>query len=135
MKPITQLHLASGNAHLRLFSEIATDLVATYRRVILDNLTAGQAQQRGPAEVRREHEAMFRSLKARDPAGSEAAARRHIESVVDYLERIAAAAPAGVRRPFARGAMPVSGATRPDTAAAGTPTVAAPSANAAEPSP
>jgi DNA-binding GntR family transcriptional regulator len=112
------IYLASRNAHLRRFSEIATDLVATYRRVILDNLTSGQAQQRGPVEVRREHDAMFRSLKARDGSGSEAAARAHIESVLDYLERIAAAAPAGVRRPFARGAMLMSIATHPSATTA-----------------
>jgi DNA-binding GntR family transcriptional regulator len=129
------IYLASRNAHLRRFSEIATDLVATYRRVILDNLTSGQAQQRGPVEVRHEHDAMFRSLKARDPSGSEAAARGHIESVLDYLERIAAAAPAGVRRPFARGALLMSIATHPSAATAGTPAGAAPAANAAEPSP
>lgn len=106
------IYLASGNPHLRRFSEIATDLVATYRRVILDNLTSGEAQQRGPVEVQREHAEMFRNLQARDPGGAEAAARRHIESVLDYLERIAAAAPAGVRRPFASGAAVALAGTR-----------------------
>lgn len=129
------IYLASGNAHLRRFSEIATDLVATYRRVILDNLTSGQAPQRGPVEVRREHAEMFRNLQARDPGGSEAAARAHIESVVDYLERIAAAAPAGVRRPFARGSALAFGALRAGDASSSAPPGAPSLEKASEPRP
>jgi DNA-binding GntR family transcriptional regulator len=82
------IYAASRNAHLQRFSEIATDLLSTYRRVILDNLAHGPDQQRGPEDVRREHEALYARLRVRDADGAEAAARFHILSVVTFLERV-----------------------------------------------
>lgn len=80
------IYAASGNPHLQRFSEMATDLISTYRRVILDNLAHGPDQKRGPEDVRREHAALVNRLVARDAAGAESAARDHIGSVIAFLE-------------------------------------------------
>ncbi len=82
------IYAASRNAHLQRFSEIATDLLSTYRRVILDNLAHAPDQQRGPEDVRREHEALYARLRVRDADGAEEAARDHVRNVVAFLERV-----------------------------------------------
>lgn len=79
---------ASANPHLRRFSEIATDLLSTYRRVILESLSSHPDQKRSPEDVRREHERIFEALRARDPEEAEGAARAHIGSVIAFLERV-----------------------------------------------
>jgi DNA-binding GntR family transcriptional regulator len=85
------IYAASGNPHLKRFSEIATDLLSTYRRVILDNLAHGSDHQRGPEDVRREHTALYHQLRARDAVGAEAAAREHISNVIAFLEGVESA--------------------------------------------
>ncbi len=82
------VYAASRNIHLRRFSEIATDLLSTYRRVILDNLSSRPDQQRTPEDVRREHEAIYEALSARDGDRAEAAARNHIGKVIEFLQRV-----------------------------------------------
>lgn len=82
------IYQASENKHLVRFSEIATDLLSTYRRVILDNLGRNEAASRSKAQVRCEHERILDALATRDARASEEAARDHVRSVVAYLERI-----------------------------------------------
>jgi DNA-binding GntR family transcriptional regulator len=82
------VYAASRNIHLHRFSEIATDLLSTYRRVILDNLSSQPDQQRTPEDVRREHEAIYEALSARDGDRAEAAARNHIGRVIEFLRRV-----------------------------------------------
>lgn len=82
------IYQASRNKHLRRFSEIATDLLATYRRVILDNLASHPDQSRSPEDVRDEHQAIYDALRARDADASEAAARAHIGNVIAFLRRV-----------------------------------------------
>lgn len=82
------IYQASDNQHLIRFSEIATDLLSTYRRVILDNLGRKEAASRAKSDVRREHERILEALATRDPHVSEEAAREHVRSVITYLERV-----------------------------------------------
>lgn len=82
------IYEASGNVHLRRFSEIATDLLATYRRVILDNLASHADQKRTPEDVKAEHMVIFEALRRRDAEASELAARAHIGNVIDFLKRV-----------------------------------------------
>jgi DNA-binding GntR family transcriptional regulator len=79
---------ASRNLHLHRFSETATDLLSTYRRVIVDNLSLSPDQQRTPGDVGNEHRAIYEALKARDAESAEAMARKHIENVIDFLNRV-----------------------------------------------
>ncbi len=78
---------ASCNKHLRRFSEMATDLLSTYRRVILENLTSHPDQYRSAADVRQEHQAICDALLVRDADAAEGAARAHIGNVIAFLER------------------------------------------------
>ena len=83
------IYEVTGNRHLMRFSQIAAELAAVYRRNTirrLDEPGAG-ARQRSREDVRREHEAIFEAVRARDADGAEAAARAHIRNVIQHLER------------------------------------------------
>lgn len=82
------IYNVSNNRHLIRFSEIATDLLSTYRRVILSNLSKGNETLRTQANVRREHEHIFDALVTRDSTLAEESARNHIENVILYLEQM-----------------------------------------------
>jgi DNA-binding GntR family transcriptional regulator len=82
------LYAASQNRHLIRFSEIASDLLSTYRRVILTNLGSSRTPDRTQMDVRDEHEGIFLALKRRDAEGAEALARNHVANVIAYLETV-----------------------------------------------
>lgn len=78
----------SNNRHLVRFSEIATDLLSTYRRVIVSNLRKGNETLRTRENVRQEHENIFEALAKKDPTLAEESARNHIQNVISYLEQM-----------------------------------------------
>ena len=82
------IYEGSGNTYLQRFSEIATDLLSTYRRVIIENLASHPDQSRSPDDVRREHLTIYEALSARDPDAAETQAREHIQRVIEFLNRV-----------------------------------------------
>lgn len=82
------IYEGSGNAYLQRFSEIATDLLSTYRRVIIENLSSHRDQSRSPEDVRHEHLAIYKALSDRDPDAAEAESRAHIHRVIEFLNRV-----------------------------------------------
>jgi len=82
------IYEASQNSHLIRFSEIAADLLSTYRRVILANLASSRTPGRTQADVRREHEGIFLALQQRDAGAAESLARAHVARVIEYLDSV-----------------------------------------------
>jgi GntR family transcriptional regulator, rspAB operon transcriptional repressor len=78
---------ASANRHLIHFSEVASDLLSTYRRVIVENLS-DRVSTRNRSSVRNEHAAVVDALAAGDPVLAEEAARAHISNVITFLEGV-----------------------------------------------
>jgi GntR family transcriptional regulator, rspAB operon transcriptional repressor len=81
------IYEASANPHLIHFSQIATDLLATYRRVIVENLSQ-RVSTRNRSSVREEHAALIDALAMGDPVLAEEAARAHIANVISFLESV-----------------------------------------------
>lgn len=82
------IYQASQNEHLIRFSQIAADLLSTYRRVILANLASSRTPGRTQLDVRREHEGIFVALQRHDADAAESLARSHVERVIEYLESV-----------------------------------------------
>jgi DNA-binding GntR family transcriptional regulator len=82
------LYEASANRHLIHFSEVATDLLSTYRRAIVEKLTGDAVQAPNPPTIQDEHAQVIAALATGLPELAEQAARAHIQHVIYFLESV-----------------------------------------------
>ena len=80
------IYQVSKNRHLIRFSQIASELAAVYRRNTIRRL--GKKGTRTKEDVRLEHLGIFEALAAHDAELAEAAAKRHIENVIEHLKTL-----------------------------------------------
>ena len=81
------IYQVSGNKHLIRFAQIASELAAIYRRSTIRRISSGD-KQRSKEDVRNEHQLIYDALAAHDPAAAEAAAKMHIQKVIDHLAQM-----------------------------------------------
>jgi DNA-binding GntR family transcriptional regulator len=81
------IYRVSNNRHLIRFAQIAAELAAVYRRNTIRQLSEGNAQ-RSREDVRLEHQQIYEALAAHNPDAAEAAAKTHIQNVIDHLSTV-----------------------------------------------
>jgi DNA-binding GntR family transcriptional regulator len=82
------IYQVSDNQHLNRFAQIATELLAVYRRNTIRQLdeTNTAISKRGKQDVLAEHQQIYEALKLGDAAAAAAAAEAHIHNVIKHLE-------------------------------------------------
>jgi DNA-binding GntR family transcriptional regulator len=80
------IYQVSNNRHLIRFAQIAAELAAVYRRNTIRQLE--ESQQRSREDVRLEHQKIYEALASHDPDAAEAAAKTHIQNVIDHLSKM-----------------------------------------------
>jgi DNA-binding GntR family transcriptional regulator len=78
------IYRVSDNRHLIRFAQIASELAAVYRRNTIRRLGENN-RQRSKEDVRLEHQKIYEALIAHDPDAAEAAAKTHIQNVIEHL--------------------------------------------------
>lgn len=81
------IYQVSDNKHLIRFAQIASELAAIYRHSTIRRITSGD-KQRSKEDVRQEHQVIYEALIARDPDAAEAAAKTHIEKVIEHISQM-----------------------------------------------
>ena len=81
------IYQVSGNQHLVRFAQIASELAAIYRRSTIRRITSGD-KKRSKEDVRLEHQVIYDALAAHDADAAEAAAKTHIEKVIEHLSQM-----------------------------------------------
>lgn len=82
------IYRATANRHLIDFGQIASERAAVYHRTTIRRLDDDHEGLRSRETVRDEHRRILEALVAHDPQRAEEAARRHIENVISYLDRM-----------------------------------------------
>ncbi len=81
------IYQVSNNKHIIRFAQIATEQVSVYRRNTIRRLSE-ERKQRSKEDVRKEHQMIYEALAARDAEAAEAAAKLHIQNVIDHLTQL-----------------------------------------------